>query len=505
MTRVPKKTVFLRFARHPAWVDYIQFHPTGRFFRLESGCWGSWRLGVNGGIHLEWDDWDPEILTADGDILSAAPNGLPVVDLEGRTANQYIWLAYAMRIGAGALRPNHHDGYCLDGITHGLEVLPPIDKKDFYGSRWHHAASWRNLLQDRPRLRSLLLSARLEKIEAISLHVRLGDKVGNGHYVPFTREFAAEALDLMPENLQVNVFSDSPQQAQELLGDLRPHMCFSGSASAREDFLRISAHSYQIVPDSTFSWMAAFLSPFRKKVVCLTCPERDGELHAYPEFQIVRHHRGKNLPENNSACAEASPTKAGLDVLVISPGGMGCTYMLNSMWGLWKTNDPNDSDGLKHFPDPTDPRFSGMTPRVVYVWNDPLKAILSHHRRGWLQQQCSKLQGTVEATESLESLWDCCLKGNSDVFGILNHAENWLTDCPLPLFFLDLRKLNAEKENLGDFLGGSVRHLAMRPRASYSEIQVPAGVRSLYASIDSKVVLLGLSRNEERIATSAAD
>src|SRR3954454_14643330 len=96
-------------------------------------------------------------------------------------------------------------------------------------------------------------------------------------------------------------------------------------------------------------------------------------------------------------------------VLVVSPGGMGCTFVLRTLGvaGL-SMNDSGDGDGLKHHRDPLDVRYREFHPeRVVYVWNDPLTSILSHYRRGWLAIQRNKLPASEQvASDGLQDLWD---------------------------------------------------------------------------------------------------
>lgn len=277
---------FSRDASHPEWSDSLSFFPSGRYSRKTSGCSGRWRPARRGLIELNWDKWDPELLTEEGDVLPMGPNGGPVIDLAGRLANQYIWLAYALRFGAEALRPNHCDGYLLGDLAHGLGVLPPCSHSRFCSRRWRAAACWPNLLTARPRLLELIVPADLRETEAIALHARLGDKVGNRGYLPFTREFATRALEMMPEGMEVNVFSDSPHLAKCLVEGIRRPMNFMEVRSPREDFLRICSHTHHIIPDSTFSWMASFLSPFRRQAVYHSNPRNEGRLD-YPEFRIL--------------------------------------------------------------------------------------------------------------------------------------------------------------------------------------------------------------------------
>lgn len=190
-------------------------------------------------------------------------------------------------------------------------------------------------------------------------------------------------------------------------------------------------------------------------------------------------------------------------VLVTSPGGMGCTYVIESLTGRVDVNEANDSDSLKHCSDPLDARFSGLAARVVYVWNDPLKAILSHERRGWMQSQCLKLGGRHDSATNLTSLWDACLAEETDVFGLLRHAENWLAPHRWPVFFLDMRQIARDKGRLGEFIGLGLDNLCLLPRSSYEQVRIPDRIREMYHEIDSRVRALGEARNQ--LLLSGAD
>ena len=81
-------------------------------------------------------------------------------------------------------------------------------------------------------------------------------------------------------------------------------------------------------------------------------------------------------------------------MLVVSPGGMGSTSLIEQLRaaGL-ETNCPSDTDGFKHSPDAKKVMAAFNPESVIYGWNQPLLAILSLERRGWLNRQHKKLGG----------------------------------------------------------------------------------------------------------------
>lgn len=83
----------------------------------------------------------------------------------------------------------------------------------------------------------------------------------------------------------------------------------------------------------------------------------------------------------------ATPKRlAGLDVLVVSPGGVGTTFLINHLARFAKTNDNADADYLKHLPAP--PRGA---PRTIFIRGDEESIYASIKRRRWVGRQGAKL------------------------------------------------------------------------------------------------------------------
>ncbi len=176
-----------------------------------------------------------------------------------------------------------------------------------------------------------------------------------------------------------------------------------------------------------------------------------------------------------------------IDFHIVSPGGMGCSFVIDQIALKALTNARNDSDGLKHHPYPEKLRLDESSAKVVYVWNDPLRAILSLHRRGWLSNQCLKLNGMQFASNSIEKLWDTTVIYGLDVFGISEHARSWAEFGSFQMFFLDLRAIEGSKEELQDFLGFKIPDLVHRERTIYETREIPTEVQRIYAELDSGV------------------
>ena len=75
--------------------------------------------------------------------------------------------------------------------------------------------------------------------------------------------------------------------------------------------------------------------------------------------------------------------------LVISPGGVGTTFLMEHLSRFVTLNSPYDSDGLKHVPAVPDDWFGQA--RVLYIAGDPAAVYASIKRRDWTRELASKL------------------------------------------------------------------------------------------------------------------
>jgi hypothetical protein len=70
-------------------------------------------------------------------------------------------------------------------------------------------------------------------------------------------------------------------------------------------------------------------------------------------------------------------------VLVVSPGGVGTTMVLEHLQRFVRVNDPLDRDGLKHLPRP--PRFHSAQTRTIFLSGPADDIFDSLNRRGWVE------------------------------------------------------------------------------------------------------------------------
>ena len=75
--------------------------------------------------------------------------------------------------------------------------------------------------------------------------------------------------------------------------------------------------------------------------------------------------------------------------LVISPGGVGTTFVMEHLSRFVLLNSPYDSDGLKHVPAIPEDWFERA--RVLYIAGDSVAVYASIERRDWTRELASKL------------------------------------------------------------------------------------------------------------------
>ena len=95
--------------------------------------------------------------------------------------------------------------------------------------------------------------------ELISLHIRRGDYVNNPNHPVQPMEYYEKALDMLPKDINVIIFSDDPYwcQEQELFkGD---RYMISADNAADFDMFFMTKCKYHIIANSSFSWWGAWL------------------------------------------------------------------------------------------------------------------------------------------------------------------------------------------------------------------------------------------------------
>lgn len=120
-----------------------------------------------------------------------------------------------------------------------------------------------------------------------------------------------------------------------------------------------------------------------------------------------------------------------VDVRIVSFGGVGCTYIIKKVQDLnIITNHIFDRDIFKH------PHYSSNinqgieAKKTIYVYNDPMKAVLSHYRRKWQIGQhnkitCSDHRMNSDVIRFFNVLQDKTIEMGEDIYGVERHFYSW--------------------------------------------------------------------------------
>ncbi len=165
------------------------------------------------------------------------------------------------------------------------------------------------------------------------------------------------------------------------------------------------------------------------------------------------------------------------DVCVVSFGGVGCTSLMKVLRKFLRTNDVNDKDGLKHGRTPNLPIYQKhKINSVIYVYNNPINAVLSIYRRNFQKAQYKKLTGKnmdedIKLDEYIES--------EIDIFMLERHFDNWKAGCNrFPILMVNSAKMY-QTNNLKKILN----FLKLRIPLQYFQ-QKPR--KSNYKNLDAK-------------------
>lgn len=96
--------------------------------------------------------------------------------------------------------------------------------------------------------------------EVISLHIRRGDYVTNPNHPVQTIEYYQKALEKMPKDLPVMVFSDDTDWCKDQEFFAPDRFFISENNGTEVDLCLMSLANYHIIANSSFSWWGAWLS-----------------------------------------------------------------------------------------------------------------------------------------------------------------------------------------------------------------------------------------------------
>lgn len=114
-----------------------------------------------------------------------------------------------------------------------------------------------------------------------------------------------------------------------------------------------------------------------------------------------------------------------IEVLVVSSGGVGTTFLMKHLSKYVNINDFNNIDGFKHIPIPV---FSlNKNLKVIYVFGDPVMACISLFRRRYHYAHTYQMNKYLSKIKVLpiESSIEEYVQNKMDGFYMLDHFSNW--------------------------------------------------------------------------------
>lgn len=165
-----------------------------------------------------------------------------------------------------------------------------------------------------------------------------------------------------------------------------------------------------------------------------------------------------------------------LDAIVVSFGGAGTTALMQFLGAYVALNSWNSfRDGIKHVNSPTHPVLAGCTVRrAIYVFDDPIRALLSVFRRGMQANHMAKLTSNAHldgaaykayvAAHAVPITFEEYLAAGRDQFELDAHFTNWTTaPAPFPILYVHFDALFDSGPRILDYLGLPAEHASAFP------------------------------------------
>lgn len=202
-----------------------------------------------------------------------------------------------------------------------------------------------------------------------------------------------------------------------------------------------------------------------------------------------------------------------IEVLIVSAGGVGTTFLMKAIQQFKTTNCPDNSDGFKHLPIP--PLSQNANLKVVYIFGSPIMACLSLFRRNYQVIQSIKAQQylqkdfTISEGMTLEEY----AKNGQDGHYFERHLQNWQEQYRLyPTLFLRYETLFENVEILADFLELPPEFVATFPakkarKSSFENLteSTKRGLQKMYGDLENEMAALPdffIKKQEQKMTTA---
>ncbi len=107
----------------------------------------------------------------------------------------------------------------------------------------------------------------ITKKQTISIHLRLGDYLGLPDCYPICSvDYYKKALEIMPDDLLIYVFSDDLEKAKSFFSFINRSVVFVEGGDKYVEMCLMSLCDYHIIANSSFSWWGAWLSNSQKTI-----------------------------------------------------------------------------------------------------------------------------------------------------------------------------------------------------------------------------------------------
>jgi len=143
-----------------------------------------------------------------------------------------------------------------------------------------------------------------------------------------------------------------------------------------------------------------------------------------------------------------------IEVLVVSAGGVGTTFLIEAISKYKRTNCPENTDGFKHLPIPP---IKNADQKNIYVFGDPIMATLSLFRRQYhhtQSRQNNAFQNTFLSHRiSLASSLEEYINLGIDCLNLERHFENWYAKYRLyEVFFIHYEHIHEKLSEICSYL-----------------------------------------------------
>ena len=154
-----------------------------------------------------------------------------------------------------------------------------------------------------------------------------------------------------------------------------------------------------------------------------------------------------------------------VEVLIVSAGGVGTTFLMEAIGKYKKTNTAIKIDGYKHLPIP--PISFNKQLKVIYVFGDPILASISLFRREYHHTQSHWVQKYHDSDYIIPQNMTIDQYAQKEKDGHLfkQHLNNWLEKYPIyPTMFVKYEELYDSLEAIATFLELPPSFLANFPK-----------------------------------------